>query len=61
MSIGDLVSKLTPSDGAQVGVVLFAGIFTMLVVRLWSRRQREAIATAAALPLADDDLPGGHS
>ncbi|MCE9571704.1 MAG: cbb3-type cytochrome c oxidase subunit 3 [Deltaproteobacteria bacterium] len=61
MSIGDLVSKLTPSDGAQVGVVLFAGVFVALVIRLWSRGQREAIATSANLPLADDDLPGGHS
>jgi cbb3-type cytochrome oxidase subunit 3 len=61
MSIGDLVSKLTPSDGAQVGVVLFAGVFAALIIRLWSRRMRDVIATAAALPLADDDLPGGHS
>jgi cbb3-type cytochrome oxidase subunit 3 len=61
MSIGDLVSTLTPSTGAQVGVVLFAGVFAALVIRLWSRRQRLALATAATLPLADDDLPGGRA
>ena len=61
MSISDLVSKLTPSIGAQVGVVLFAAVFAALVIRLWSRGQRAALASAAALPFSDDDSPGGHA
>lgn len=61
MSISELVSKFTPAVGAQVGVVLFTAVFTALIIRLWSKSQRDAIKTAAALPLADDDMSGGQS
>ena len=57
MSLSELVSTLTPSSGAQVGVVIFAALFAVICVRLWSRHQKAAFDTAKLLPLADDDPP----
>jgi hypothetical protein len=59
MSIGDLVSRLTPSFGAEIGVVIFTALFAVLAARLWTRRAALAHAEASTLPLADDDAPKG--
>jgi len=59
MSIGDLVSRLTPSFGAEIGVVIFAALFAVLAARQWTRRAQLAHEAARALPLADDDAPIG--
>jgi hypothetical protein len=59
MSISDLVSRWTPTFGAEAGVVMFVAIFAVLTARLWSRRQRPALEVARGLPLADDDAPRG--
>jgi len=57
MSLSELVSALTPSSGAQVGVIIFAALFGLICVRLWSRHQKAAFDAAKMLPLADDDPP----
>jgi cbb3-type cytochrome oxidase subunit 3 len=57
MSLSELVSTLTPSSGAQVGVVVFAALFALICVRLWSRHEKATFDAAELLPLADDDPP----
>jgi cbb3-type cytochrome oxidase subunit 3 len=59
MTISDFVSRLTPSFGAEAGVVVFATLFVVLAIRLFSRRQAAALEAARSLPLDDDDAPRG--
>ncbi len=41
-----------------ISLVLFLAVFLAVVIRTYAKRA-EAYATEAALPLAEDDSPGG--
>lgn len=57
--ISELVSKLTPSDFAQLALVLFFAVFVAVAIRHGGKRRREEHEACARLPLMDDvERPG---
>lgn len=52
--MSELVSKLTPSDFAQLALVLFVLVFIGVAIRHGGRRRREEHDECAQLPLMDD-------
>lgn len=52
--ISELVSKLTPSDYAQLALVLFFLVFVAIAIRHGGKRRREEHDACARLPLVDD-------
>lgn len=52
--MSELVSRLTPSDYAQLALVLFFLVFVAMVVRHGGKRRREEHDACARMPLMDD-------
>lgn len=52
--ISELVSKLTPSDYAQLALVLFFLVFVAVAIRHGGKRRRDEHDACARLPLVDD-------
>ncbi|MFN0250043.1 MAG: cbb3-type cytochrome oxidase subunit 3 [Kofleriaceae bacterium] len=57
--MSELVSKLTPSDYAQLALVLFFLVFVSIAIRHGGKRRREEHDACARLPLVDDAERGG--
>jgi cbb3-type cytochrome oxidase subunit 3 len=61
--LSELVSALTPSQYAQLALLLFVGVFVAVLVRHGGKKRAAEHAACAALPLADDTAttrePGG--
>jgi len=51
----ELVSAMTPSQYAQLSLVLFLMVFAGVLVRHGGKRRAAEHAACAQLPLADDD------
>ena len=54
MRLSELVSALTPSQYAELALVLFAAVFAAVAVRHGGKRRAKEHAACAQLPLADD-------
>jgi cbb3-type cytochrome oxidase subunit 3 len=52
--LSELVSALTPSQYAQLSLVVFLMVFAGVVVRHGGKRRAAEHAACAQLPLADD-------
>ena len=52
--LSELVSSLTPSQYAQLALVLFLGVFVAVAFRHGGKRRAGEHAACAQLPLADD-------
>jgi cbb3-type cytochrome oxidase subunit 3 len=50
----ELVSKLTPSDYAQIALGLFVLVFLAVVLRISGKQRRTEHDACARLPLVDD-------
>ena len=50
----DWVSSLTPSQYAQLALVLFVAVFVAMAIRHGGKRRAAEHAACAQLPLADD-------
>ena len=50
----DLVSALTPTQYAEISLVLFFAVFAAVAFRHGGKRRAAEHAECAALPLADD-------
>jgi hypothetical protein len=57
--LSELVSALTPSQYAELALVLFLAVFAAIAVRHGGKRRASEHAACAQLPLADD--AGGQS
>jgi len=57
--LSELVSALTPSQYAELALVLFLAVFTAVAIRHSGKRRKDEHAHCAQLPLADDT--GGRS
>lgn len=57
--LSELVSALTPSQFAQIALLLFVGVFVAVAIRHGGKRRAAEHAECARLPLADD--VGGRS
>lgn len=57
--LSELVSALTPSQFAQLALLLFVGVFVAVAIRHGGKRRAAEHAECAKLPLADD--AGGRS
>lgn len=58
--LSELVSTLTPSDYAQLALVLFFLVFVAVAIRHGGKRRREEHDACARLPLMDDVAPRGE-
>ena len=52
--LSELVASLTPSQFAQLALVLFLGVFVSVAWRHGGKRRAAEHAACAQLPLADD-------
>ena len=52
--LSELVSTLTPSQFAQIALLLFVGVFVAVAVRHGGKRHAADHAECARLPLGDD-------
>ncbi len=52
--MSELVSRLTPSDYAQLALVLFFLVFVAVAIRHGGKRRREEHDACARMPLMDD-------
>lgn len=52
--LSELVSAFTPSQFAQLALLLFMGVFVAVAVRHGGKRRAAEHAECAQLPLADD-------
>ena len=52
--LSELVSTLTPSNFAQMALVLFLAVFVAVAIRHGGKRRAAEHAACAQLPLADD-------
>jgi cbb3-type cytochrome oxidase subunit 3 len=52
--LSELVSSLTPSNFAQMALVLFLGVFVAVTIRHGGKRRSAEHAACSQLPLADD-------
>ena len=52
--LSELVSSLTPSQFAQLALVLFMAVFIRVAIRHGGKRRAAEHAACAQLPLADD-------
>jgi cbb3-type cytochrome oxidase subunit 3 len=52
--LSELVAALTPSQFAQLALVLFLGVFVAVAIRHGGKRRAAEHAACAQLPLADD-------
>ena len=55
--LSELVSALTPSQYAQLALLLFIGVFVAVAFRHGGKRRSAEHAACAQLPLADDAGP----
>lgn len=53
--LSELVSALTPSQYAELSLVLFLAVFAAIAVRHGGKRRAAEHAACAQLPLAEDD------
>jgi len=53
--LSELVSALTPSQYAEMSLVLFLAVFAAVAIRHGGKRRAAEHAACAQLPLADDD------
>jgi cbb3-type cytochrome oxidase subunit 3 len=53
--LSELVSALTPSEYAQLSLILFLMVFAAVLIRHGGTRRAAEHAACAQLPLADDD------
>ena len=51
---GELVSALTPAQGAEYALILFLLVFAAVAIRHGGKRRASEHAQCAQLPLADD-------
>jgi cbb3-type cytochrome oxidase subunit 3 len=56
--LSELVSALTPSQYAQLALVLFLGVFVAVAYRHGGKRRAGEHSACAQLPLADDTGEG---
>lgn len=54
----ELVSALTPSQYAELSLVVFLAVFAAVAIRHGGKRRAAEHAACAAMPLADDGAPG---
>lgn len=54
----ELVSALTPSQYAELSLVVFLAVFAAVAFRHGGKRRAAEHAACAAMPLADDGAPG---
>jgi cbb3-type cytochrome oxidase subunit 3 len=54
MSLGDVMSRMHLTTWAEIGLVIFFGVFVALVVRTWARSREPEFERARRLPLVDD-------
>ena len=59
LRLSELVAALTPSQYAELSLVLFLAVFAAVVYRHGGKRRAAEHAACAQLPLADD--AGGES
>jgi cbb3-type cytochrome oxidase subunit 3 len=52
--LSELVSALTPSEYAELALVLFLAVFAAVAIRHGGKRRAAEHATCAQLPLVDD-------
>ena len=52
--LSELVSALTPSQYAELALVLFVAVFAAVAIRHGGKRRADEHAACAQLPLADD-------
>lgn len=52
--LSELVSALTPSQFAQIALVLFLAVFVAVAIRHGGKRRAAEHAACAQLPLIDD-------
>lgn len=52
--LSEAVSALTPTQFAQIALVLFVGVFVAVTIRHGGKRRAAEHAACAQLPLADD-------
>lgn len=52
--LSELVSALTPSEYAELALVLFFAVFTAVAIRHGGKQRAVEHATCAQLPLVDD-------
>jgi hypothetical protein len=60
----ELVAALSPTQFAQISLLLFLGVFVAIAVRHSGRRRVAEYDACAQMPLANDDAPraqGGQS
>ena len=53
--LSDVVSALSPTQYAQLALVLFVMVFAAVAIRHGGKRRAAEHAEAARLPLVDDD------
>ena len=52
--LSELVSALTPAQGAELSLLLFLGVFVAVAFRHGGKRRAAEHAACAELPLSDD-------
>jgi hypothetical protein len=52
--LSELVSALTPSQYAELSLVLFLAVFAAIAIRHGGKRRASEHAACAQMPLADD-------
>jgi len=57
--LSELVSALSPTQYAELALVLFLAVFAGVAVKHGGKRRASEHAACAQLPLADDTGPGG--
>ncbi len=58
--LSELVSALTPSQFAEIALVLFIAVFVAVAVRHGGSRRADEHARCAQLPLTDDTRGGSR-
>lgn len=53
--LSELVSRLTPTQYAELSLLLFVAVFAAIAYRHGGKRRAAEHAACAQLPLADDD------
>ena len=54
MRLSEIVSALSPTQFAQLALVLFMGVFVAVAIRHGGKRRAAEHAECARMPLADD-------
>lgn len=59
--LSEVVSALSPTQFAQLALILFMGVFVSVAIRHGGKRRAVEHAECAQLPLADDTGTRGES